>query len=413
MDIIEWMAELEDHDLLEEFVRNESEPAFATLVGRHASLVYSTALRFTANPHHAEEITQAVFVILARRAGRLSRRTVLSGWLYQAARLTAANFTRTELRRQRREQEAYMLSTFNETDDDAWRQIAPFLDEAMGALGETDRTALVLRYFENNTAVQVAVALGLSEAAAHKRVTRAVEKLRALFSKRGIALSTAAVAGAVSANSVSAAPAGMPAGLAATIVKGAPISTSTATLIHGTIKTMTWLKMKLAASLAAAVIIAAGATLIARSGESSPAKSEDKSQSMLIVPGESVGKVRKGMTTNEVEAVLGKPDKSMGQVMIYDRPFGMSVIQSANGATVIFGGDSLPTYPGVKKFKGRTKEGIGMESTRAEIIKAFGEPTKANPSADGREELEYSGLGLTFILDQGKVFHITVDFRKH
>src|SRR5271157_4201747 len=124
------MTEMDDHELLGEYTRSASEVAFAALVTRHVNLVYSAALRFTGNPHHAEEVTQAVFVILARRAGGFRRGVVLSGWLYQTARLTAANFVKGEIRRQKREQEAYMQSTLNEPDTAGWQQIAPLLDEA-------------------------------------------------------------------------------------------------------------------------------------------------------------------------------------------------------------------------------------------------------------------------------------------
>ena len=147
------MPELNDHELLAEFARSESETAFATLVARHVNLVYSAALRFSGNPDSAKEISQAVFIIMARKAGKLSSRIVLSGWLYQTARLTAANWVKSETRRQQREQEAYMQSTSNETgwsrqgEADAWQDVAPLLDEAMGHLGETDRNAVVLRYF--------------------------------------------------------------------------------------------------------------------------------------------------------------------------------------------------------------------------------------------------------------------------
>src|ERR1017187_6875008 len=145
------MIEVDDYELLAQYAGTESEAAFATLVARYVNLVHSAALRFTGNGHYAQEITQAVFVILARKAGRLRRGTVLSGWLYQAARLTAANFVKGEIRRQRREQEVYMQSTLTEPDSAAWEQIAPLLDEAMGRLGETDRHAIVLRVFENKT----------------------------------------------------------------------------------------------------------------------------------------------------------------------------------------------------------------------------------------------------------------------
>src|SRR5438552_9935744 len=102
------MQELDDNALLREYTEHDSEAAFATLVTRHVNKVYSVALRHTGNPHQAEEITQAVFIILARKAGRLGKRVVLEGWLYQTARLTALAFVRSEFRRARREQEAYM-----------------------------------------------------------------------------------------------------------------------------------------------------------------------------------------------------------------------------------------------------------------------------------------------------------------
>src|SRR5207253_8356624 len=107
---------------------------------------------------------------LDHKARSPRRVAVLSGWLYQTARLTAANFVKGKIRRQHREQEAYMQSTLNQPEPAAWEQIAPLLDEAMGRLGETDRTAVVLRFFENKSAAQVGAALKLTEAAAHKRV---------------------------------------------------------------------------------------------------------------------------------------------------------------------------------------------------------------------------------------------------
>jgi RNA polymerase sigma factor (sigma-70 family) len=257
------MTELDDHDLLAEFARSESESAFAALAARHVNLVHSAALRFTGNAHSAQEITQAVFVILARKAGSISRNTILSGWLYQTARLTAANFVKAETRRQQREQEAYMQSTLNEpADTAAWQQIAPLLDAAMGDLGETDRNAVVLRFFENKTAQEVGAALKLTEAAAHKRTARALEKLRKFFTKRGLALSAVAIAGAVSANSVQAAPASLAATVTAAAAKGAGISATLTTLVKGTMKTMTWLKIKFAVAVGVAALLAGGAATV-------------------------------------------------------------------------------------------------------------------------------------------------------
>jgi RNA polymerase sigma factor (sigma-70 family) len=257
------MTELDDHELLAEFARSESEEAFATLVTRHVSLVYSAARRFSGNPHHAQEITQVVFIILARKAGSLRRCKLLAGWLYQTARLTAASFVRGEIRRERREQEAYMQSTLNEPNAAAWELIAPLLDEAMGRLSETDRNALVLRFFENRSAHQVGAALKLSEPAAHKRVTRALEKLRKLFTKRGVTLTATLIANAVAVNSVQAAPVGLAVTVAAAAAKGTAVAASITALVEGTTKTMTWLKLKCAAGVGVAALLVGSVVTVA------------------------------------------------------------------------------------------------------------------------------------------------------
>src|SRR5436190_9694079 len=127
------MLELDDSILLKEYVEHGSEEAFATLVARHVNKVYSVARRHARNPHHAEEITQAVFVILARKSRRLGRRVILSAWLCRTARLAAVTFVRSEIRRTQRE-EACRQDLLNETESDVWPQIAPLLDAAMAAL---------------------------------------------------------------------------------------------------------------------------------------------------------------------------------------------------------------------------------------------------------------------------------------
>lgn len=277
------MTEPDDHQLLAEFARENSEAAFAALVSRHINLVYSVALRSVGNNYAAEEITQAVFIILARKAKSLSRKIILSGWLYQTTRLTAANFLRTEIRRQKREQEAYMQSTLNEPESEAWRRIAPLLDDALSRLGEKDRNAVVLRFFENKNLQEVGLALGASEAAAKMRVNRALEKLRKIFTRRGVTLSAALIAGAVSANSVQAAPAGLTATISVTAAKGAAVAVHVTTLVKGTLKLMTYAKLKLALGITAGILLAAGTATVAipqinGGGELTPEKIIKKSQ---------------------------------------------------------------------------------------------------------------------------------------
>src|SRR6185312_15762181 len=204
------MLEPDDITLLRQYAEKDSEAAFAALTERHVNLVYSTALRRTGSPHAAEEITQAVFIVLAKKARSLSSKTVLSGWLYHTTRLTAANFLRGEIRRQQREQEAHMQSILNEPPaDEAWTQIAPLLEDAMAKLGESDRDALVLRFFENKNLREVGAAIGTNEDAAKMRVHRALEKLRKTLEKLGVHSTTAVIAGAMSAHSIHAAPLGL------------------------------------------------------------------------------------------------------------------------------------------------------------------------------------------------------------
>jgi RNA polymerase sigma factor (sigma-70 family) len=253
------MTDVPDARLLEQFARNGSEEAFGALVQRHIALVHSVALRHTANAQHAQDITQAVFVILARKAGSLGRKTVLPGWLYHTARLTAANLQRAETSRVRREQEAFMQSQLEESVNDAlWRELSPQLDEAMAGLGTSERDALVLRYFQNKSMAEVGQFLGLAENTAQKRVSRALEKLRAIFAKRGVSSTTAILAGVISANSVQAVPVTLAKSVTAVaIAKGAVASASTLTLIKGALKIMAWTKAKTAIVVGVAVISAA------------------------------------------------------------------------------------------------------------------------------------------------------------
>src|SRR5688572_1664410 len=175
------MLPTDDSVLLRQYAENHSDEAFAALVTRHINLVYSVALRCVGDPHLAEEVAQAVFILLAKKAAQLRHDKALSSWLFQTTRLTASNFIRGETRRHRREQEAHMQSVLNDPGNDVWPRIAPLLDDAVAGLSEKDRDAIVLRFYEGRSLREVGAVLGASEAAAEKRVSRAVEKLRTFF----------------------------------------------------------------------------------------------------------------------------------------------------------------------------------------------------------------------------------------
>ena len=161
-----------------------------------------------------------------------------------------------------------MQSLLNEPDNtETWTRIAPLLDGALDKLGPRDRDAIALRFFENKSFAEVGAATGASEDAAKVRVNRALEKLRKIFTKRGVTLTALAIAGAVTANSVQAAPVGLVATVTATAIKGTVISATLTTLVKGTMKTMTWLKLKFAIGAGLAVLAIGGATVAALSAD--------------------------------------------------------------------------------------------------------------------------------------------------
>src|SRR5437867_1129741 len=263
---------IDDMDLVRQYARCKSEEAFADLVSRHVNLVYTVALRQVRDAHLAEEITQTVFIILARKARSLTSKTVISGWLYRTARYASAKALTMQRRRQHREQEAYMRSQLNETDSNAWMQIEPVLDTAMSRLGEKDHNAVVLRFFEGRNFKDISATLGTTEAGAKMRVNRALEKLRKFFTTRGLTFSAAAIAGAISANSVQAAPIGLATSVTAAAVKGTAVTTSTLTLIKTTLKIMAWTKLKTAVVVGAIAIMAAGTATVTLRHAKAPAK---------------------------------------------------------------------------------------------------------------------------------------------
>ncbi len=309
---------IDDMDLVRQYARSKSEEAFATLVSRHVNLVYSVALRQVRDAHLAEEITQTVFIILARKARSLTSKTVISGWLYRTARYASAKALTMQRRRQHREQEAYMRAQLNETESNAWMQIEPVLDTAMAQLGEKDHNAVVLRFFEGRNFKDISATLGTTEAGAKMRVNRALEKLRKFFTTRGLTFSAAAIAGAISANSVQAAPIGLATSVTAAAVNGTAVTTSTLTLIKTTLKIMAWTKLKTAVVVGAIAIMAAGtATVTIRHAKalakSSPftfagyATPEASVQSMLWAG--SIGDFKKflaGCTPEQVERFRNK-----------------------------------------------------------------------------------------------------------
>ncbi len=260
-----------------------SEDAFSALVSRHLNLVHSVALRTTGDSSAAEEIAQAVFIIFAQKARRLPANVVLSGWFYETARLCAANFLRGASRRQRRDHEAYMDTISDQSTQETWATIAPLLEESMGRLGPADRNAIVLRFFEGRSFAEVATALGATENAAKKRVARGLERLRALLSRRGVNSTTQVLSSAIAAHAVQYSPTGLAAKLSAITFKGHAVMTSTTILVKQVTHAMLMTKIKLASTIATALVIggAVGSIAFSQAAHQKPSAQEVARQSLI------------------------------------------------------------------------------------------------------------------------------------
>jgi len=249
------MQPTDDSVLLQQYAENHSDTAFATLVSRHVNLVYSVAVRCVGDPHQAEEVAQAVFILLARKAGQLRDDKALSSWLFRTTRLTASNYVRGETRRHRREQEAHMQSVLNDPESDFWPRIAPMLDDAVAELNEIDRRAIMLRFYEGRNLREVGAALDASEDAAEKRVHRAVEKLRTFFAKRGVTVGASGLVVVISANAVQAAPVGLAVTIStAAVLAGTTLTSSSTGFSAALIKLMASTKIKTAGVIAAVTL---------------------------------------------------------------------------------------------------------------------------------------------------------------
>ncbi|MCC6232452.1 MAG: sigma-70 family RNA polymerase sigma factor [Verrucomicrobiales bacterium] len=201
-----------DPELLRRYVRNQDEDAFSLLVRRHIDLVYATAVRSLGGSNAASDVTQEVFLSLARKAAWLGAEGSLAGWLHRAAVLAARQRVRTEARRMRRDHVAALAHAMDSLEPESL-PLNQDLDEALLELNDGDRRILVLRFLEQRSLREVGACLRIGEDAAQKRVAKALANLSHRLARRGYAAATAAgLAGSIQAAVIPAPP-----GLAAAV----------------------------------------------------------------------------------------------------------------------------------------------------------------------------------------------------
>jgi RNA polymerase sigma factor (sigma-70 family) len=244
---------MDDWQLISEYVRTGADGPFRSLVDRHAGLVYSVAMREVREAETAREVSQAVFILLARKARSFRSSVVLSAWLFRTTRFVALRASRSEHRRQRREQEAVRMQTFNEPSE-AWPRLAPVVDETLADLSESDRAALLLRFYEDRNLREVGTKLRISEDAAKKRVSRALDKLRSAFARRGFTVPATVVTGLLSGKLAEAAPASLVNAIASSALSAN--ATTMPALVEQVLDAWHWAKVKLGLTCGIALLVA-------------------------------------------------------------------------------------------------------------------------------------------------------------
>ncbi len=253
---------MDDWDLLNEYATRDSGEAFRQLVDRYAGMVYHTALRQVRNPQVAQDATQMVFIALARKAGRIPRRTLLYGWLFRATRYAVAHLVREDARRRRYEKEAAFMERAVESHEAeaVWDQISPYLNDALDRLPKLDREVVLIRYFGNKSHREVAQALGLTEDTAKKRLSRALERLRAIFARRGVAVPSMLLVAAFSACGAQAAPVGLSSSIAAAALAQGAGAIPALALAKVFFKLFAWAKANATVAVGAGVLLTAAGT---------------------------------------------------------------------------------------------------------------------------------------------------------
>ena len=276
-----------DKQLIRQYAAQRSEPAFAELVRRHLKMVYGAALRQVhGDAHLAEDVAQSVFSDLARKAGKLQHNHSIAGWLHASTRFAAANAMRAETRRRTREQAVVSMNEMNSNANASWNELRPMIDEALEELGGADREAIVLRYFEAYEFSLVGAALGVSENAARMRVDRALEKLRAILQKRGMATTGAALAGALAESSATAVPAQLAAGITSAAL--AQVGTTFVSSAPSILKIIAMKKLSLAA--VSVLTLSVATVLVVRNlPESNPQKAAASPGATQASPGQPGG----------------------------------------------------------------------------------------------------------------------------
>jgi RNA polymerase sigma factor (sigma-70 family) len=310
----------DDAALLKRYSVEGSEEAFRQLVERHLPMVFAAAQRQLAGDRQlAEDVAQQVFCELARAAAGLSKEVVVAGWLYRATRFTAAKLARTERRRREREsasaaeREIELMNVSHEATGPDWEELSAQLDDAMDELKDGERDAILLRFFQRLDFRSVGAALQTSEDTAQKRVSRALERLRLLLARRGVASSTVALGALLTSHATPAVSPEFVAAVLARSLAAAGLAAGGAVAVAAAAR---FLNLKAAAGLA--LLLAAGAWSWWSAADDSAATAAIPSGVVSWWSGDGTVADRQGANHGLVRGGVGFAEGIVGQAFRFD-----------------------------------------------------------------------------------------------
>ena len=334
-----------DAELLRIYAEKHSEAAFAELVERRIGFVYGTALRQVAgHAHLAQDVAQSVFALVAKKAGALARHECLPGCLHATTTHAARRAWRDARTRKKYEEEAALMSGIQNdgtvaagvagaaaamATPEEFARLRPLLDEALGALREEDRNAVLLRFFDGRGFAEIGARMRISEEAARKRVARAVEKMRVLLARRGVTSSAAALGALMSVEAAQAAPAGLAAAvtggaMASAAVTSAAAAASASTLAGaGASGLLVFLgSTKIVTISAVALLLAAGAAFYGLRGEraAQAALDEAKRENALLNSRSRVSEQRRETSGAQATALAARDPVALGEAYLAAYP---------------------------------------------------------------------------------------------
>jgi RNA polymerase sigma factor (sigma-70 family) len=337
-----------DRQLLDRYVSEGARDAFAEIVRRHTDRVYAACLRLLGDPHLAEDAVQATFLVLVRKARRIRPGAVLADWLFWTARHCAQEIRRAGRRRAAHEREAAMSRSREGTPagPDAGGELRAQLDLALAALPASQRQAAVLHYFYGRTQQEIAREVGCPRTTVTRRISSALEKLRRGLSRRGVALSAAALTAALAEEAAVTAPAGLAASVEAACLGGAAASSLAAGAAQGAVKAMAVAKIKLAAAvLCTAAVAASGGTATVRALTAGRPAESDPEAGQAAGPAAASPMLRK-ILEMPADSWLAVPDSKMRKVTFTQKQLKAMGIRGVEGPSAVIADWSGAAYDG-------------------------------------------------------------------